>query len=227
MAIFKIGFLFVAFFVAKIQGLHGFGGYGLSLRPSGMSTLFRGLAIGLLFFLLPFFLSIFLNFEYIIDTDTAHHAIRQFPVILLMTFVPSLAEDILTRGYLFGHFKFLKPSVWVLISTIIYVLNHIWRLDDGAAVLSYLTFLGIALAIAVLNAQSLWLAFGIHWGANIAYEVSNAFIHTKQIAQHDGATWLLAASWCILAIILGIYRRSYLVARSEQTTHRSPKVIKK
>lgn len=119
-----------------------------------------------------------------------------------MTAIPSIAEDILTRGYLFGHLKFMKPLGWIVLSAIIYVLNHIWRLNDGLAVLTYLFILGIVLAFTVTLTKSLWLAFGIHWGANIAFESSNSIIQTKTIVQHDGPTWLLALAW---AFLLGLF----------------------
>ncbi|MBK6634902.1 MAG: CPBP family intramembrane metalloprotease [Chitinophagaceae bacterium] len=112
-------------------------------------------------------------------------------MLLLMTAIPSIAEDILTRGYLYGHLKFMKPLGWILLSAIIYVLNHIWRLNDGLPVLTYLFILGIVLAFAVWLTKSLWLAFGIHWGANIAFESSNSIIHTKALVQHDGSTCYL------------------------------------
>jgi membrane protease YdiL (CAAX protease family) len=128
--------------------------------------------------------------------------INQMPMLLLMTAVPSIAEDILTRGYLFAHLKTLKPAVWVLLSSVIYLLNHIWRLDDGFAVLTYLFILGVVLAVAVCITKSLWLAFGIHWGANIAFESTNSIINLETLKQHDGSTWLLSISWALLLIIL-------------------------
>ena len=134
-------------------------------------------------------------------------ALNQLPVMLIMTAIPSVAEDILTRGYLYGHLKFMKPSVWILLSSGIYVLNHIWRLNDGAAVITYLFLLGVVLAVAVWTTQSLWLAFGIHWGANIAFEAGNSFIHTRTLVQHDGGTWLLALTWALLLILLLIFNR--------------------
>lgn len=202
MATFKIGFLLVAFILVRLQGWKGLNGYGLGFTQKWAVNLFKGFLIGLFFFAVSVFVSIKLGYEKIVEITSFKNAISQIPMLLLMTAIPSIAEDILTRGYLFGHLKFMKPLGWIVLSAIIYVLNHIWRLNDGLAVLTYLFILGIVLAFTVTLTKSLWLAFGIHWGANIAFESSNSIIQTKTIVQHDGPTWLLALAW---AFLLGLF----------------------
>jgi len=201
-ATFKIGFLIVAFIMVRLQGWKGLNGYGLGFTHKWAANLSMGLLIGLFFFAVSIFVSVKLGYEEIIMITSFKNAINQIPMLLLMTAIPSIAEDILTRGYLYGHLKFMKPLGWILLSALIYVLNHIWRLNDGLAVLTYLFILGIVLAFAVWLTKSLWLAFGIHWGANIAFESSNSIIHTKALVQHDGSTWLLAIAW---ALLLGLF----------------------
>ena len=205
MATFKIGFLIVAFILARLQGWKSFGGYGLSFSPKWSFNLMKGLLMGLLFFGLSVFISIKLGYEQIAEISSFKSAIYQLPIILLMTAIPSIAEDILTRGYLYGHLKSLKPVVWILLSSSVYVLNHIWRLDDGPAVLIYLFILGVVLASAVWVTKSLWLAFGIHWGANIAFESTNSVFQTKTLVEHNGPTWILAATWALLFIIIAFF----------------------
>lgn len=205
MATFKIGFLIVAFILAILQGWKGLGGYGLGFNPKWGSDLMKGLLTGLLFFGLSVFISVKLGYEQIAEIISFESAINQLPMILLMTAIPSVAEDILTRGYLYAHLKSLKPLVWILISSFMYVLNHIWRLDDGPAVLIYLFILGVVLASAVWIAKSLWLAFGIHWGANIAFESTHSIIQTKALVGHNGPTWILAATWALLFIIIAFF----------------------
>ena len=136
-------------------------------------------------------------------------------MLLLMTSFPSIAEDVLTRGYLYGHlFNKMKPWHWVLLSAVVYVLNHIWRLNEDPSVLVYLFLLGVVLASAVWKTKSLWLAFGIHWGANLAFESSHSFVETKPLVTHYGSTWLLAASWLLLVILFGITAKPKATLRS-------------
>ncbi len=205
MAACKIGFLAVAFFIALAQGWKGLGAYGLSLKTKWENNLLMGLLLGLLFFTLSFFLSVQMGYEKITAIQSITTIAKQLPMILVMTAFPSIAEDILTRGYLYAHTgKFMKPFFWILLSSIIYVLNHIWRLNDGPAVLTYLFILGMVLAYAVWIAKSLWLAFGIHWGANIAFESTHSFIQTTSIVANDTSTWILAGTWSLLLVLLAI-----------------------
>lgn len=207
MAVFKIGFIVVAFVLGRLQGWKGLGGYGLGLSRDWLSNLCKGLIIGLVFFSLSVFASIKLGYEEIENVSPFSDAISQLPMLLLMTAIPSIAEDILTRGYLYGHLKFMKPIGWILLSSLVYVLNHIWRLNDGPAVLTYLFLLGIVLAFTVWLTKSLWLAFGIHLGANLAFESSHSIVETKSLVEHDGPTWLLALTWATLLILLLILFR--------------------
>jgi membrane protease YdiL (CAAX protease family) len=205
MATFKIGFLIAAFILSRLQGWKGLVGYGLGFMPKWISNLSKGLLIGLSFFSLSVFVSIKLGYEEITEISSLKSIFNQLPMILLITAIPSIAEDILTRGYLYAHLKFMKPIAWILLSSVIYVFNHIWRLNDGPAVLTYLFILGIILAFAVWITKSLWLAFGIHWGANIAFESSHSIIQKRELVQHDGTTWVLALTWCLLLILLVVF----------------------
>lgn len=206
MALFKIGFLVAAFFLARAQGWRGLGGYGLGLTSNWLGHLTIGLVLGLAFFALSFYLSVLLGYESKTANSTIAAFASQLPMLLLMTAVPSVAEDILTRGYLYAHLqKYMKPAYWVLLSAVVYVLNHIWRLGDGPAVLSYLMLLGLVLAYAVLITKSLWLAFGIHWGANIAYESTRALFTTTSTSD-DAGTWVLAGCWGVLLLLLILWQ---------------------
>jgi len=208
MATCKIGFLAVAFVLARVQGWKGLGGYGLGLTNKWAADLLKGLMAGLFFFALSVFVSIQLGYEEITVVSSFSQVLNQLPMLLLMTAIPSVAEDILTRGYLFAHLKFMKPFGWILLSSVVYVLNHIWRLTDGPAVLTYLFLLGLVLAAAVWIKRSLWLAFGIHWGANIAFESTHSLVQTKTLVQHEGPVWILAGTWALLLLVFVIkYRK--------------------
>lgn len=208
MAICKIGFLVIAYLLAKAQGWQGLNGYGLSFKGKWITNLLAGLLFGIIFFTVAFGLSIILGYEKIASVNSISVLVGQLPFILLMTAIPSIAEDILTRGYLYAHTsKFLRIFVWMLLSSVIYVLNHIWRLDDGLAVLGYLFLLGMVLAYAVWITKSLWLAFGIHWGANIAFECTNTAVSTITSGTTNTSNWILAGSWALLLVLLFIARQ--------------------
>ncbi|MCF1713688.1 CPBP family glutamic-type intramembrane protease [Flavihumibacter sp. RY-1] len=208
-ALFKIGFLIVAIILCRLQGWKGLEGYGLSFNKKWYLVLASGLLIGFGAFVSSILISIGIQFEQIENIQSIEFFLQSIPLTLLMTFFPSIAEDILTRGYLYGHLKLLKPTIWILLSSTIYVLNHIWRLNDGIPVLSYLFLLGVVLAISVLAKRSLWLALGIHWGANIAYELSNSGLKLNSVSNKpETSTWPLAIVWGFTSLILlFMYRR--------------------
>lgn len=201
-AVFKIGFLFVAYIIARAQGLRDLGGYGLNFHEGWSGNLMKGLLFGLAFYILFIAFCIMLGYERIAAPVNPTELIKKLPLILLMTLFPSVAEDILTRGYLFA---FLKRKVgsrgFALISASVYVLNHIWRYTDGPAVLCYLFILGLALAYAVWHTRSLWLAFGIHWATNIVYESSVPFLKTGTLSE-SSSNWLLAGIYFLLLCFL-------------------------
>lgn len=201
-AVFKIGFLGASIILCRMQGWKFLEGYGLSFTNKWYSVLMGGILIGTGSFALSIFLSVELNFEQLKSVQTLSFFMNSLPLTLLMTFFPSIAEDILTRGYLFGNLKFLKPAVWILLSAAVYVLNHFWRLNEGIPVLSYLFLLGLVLGFCVVIKKSLWLALGIHWGANIAYELSNQGLILTNIENSNGPTWMLSFVWGLVLILL-------------------------
>lgn len=201
-AVFKIGFLITAIFLSRLQGWKFLEGYGLSFTGKWLSLLVGGLLVGFISFSISILLSVGLKFEELINIQTFYFFLKSLPITLLMTFFPSIAEDILTRGYLFGHLKSLKPILWILLSASIYVLNHIWRLNDDLSVISYLFLLGVVLSLTVDMTKSLWLALGIHWGSNIAFELSNAGLRLNNIGNTNASTWMLSITWGILLFIL-------------------------
>ena len=213
-AIFKIGFLIAAFLIARKQGWTGLGGYGLSLHKGWIRNLLPGLLTGVAFFLLSEWLAIKNGYEKLISLQSLPKVVKLLPLTLLMTFFPSIAEDILTRGYLYGNLKkILKPSTFILLSAAFYVLNHIWRLTEGLSILSYLFILGLALAWALSFTKSLWLTLGIHWGANIAFEMINAAA-TTQTVNKSVTTWILAASYALMFVGIVLARKLFVVRTS-------------
>lgn len=208
MALCKIAFVVVAFLIARWQGWKGLGGFGLGLKKGWWRMLLAGLLTGIVFFGLSQFLSVWLGYDQFNSIDSIDKILKGLPMILLMTVFPSIDEDILARGYLYGHLHDrLASFAWIFVSAAIFLLNHIWRLNDHPAVLAYIFFFGLALATAIWQKRNLWLAFGIHWGSNIAFETTNSFVRTTSASSNHESTWILAACWLVLFGILWIRGR--------------------
>jgi membrane protease YdiL (CAAX protease family) len=117
----------------------------------------------------------------------------------VFTFVPSIAEDILTRGF-WARVPAWRWSAWrfVLFSSSVYVLNHVYRLGNGPTEWLMLFCFGLAYATALWRTGSLWAAVGLHWGWNFAGAMLGAWWDD---ARPGGGWWLSAITHLLLTAI--------------------------
>ena len=90
--------------------------------------------------------------------------------VLFTNFPAAAGEDLITRGYLWRFMQAWPLLVFVLISALVYTLNHIIRLLTRPVTDWYhLPFLGITLAYALYQTGSLWFVIGLHQSGNVIY----------------------------------------------------------
>jgi uncharacterized protein len=160
-------FFITAHIVAKFRGEKGLSTFGLHKHKLASMNLWTGYLLGVLFYGGSFIVSVWtgkIEFE---GTFSLQQIILPLVGIILLTFLSSASEDILTRGYVF---KYL-PKNWslptlVVVSSIIYVLNHIWRIGDSYTQWIMLFLMGLTYAIPFAITKSLWFSIGCHWGWN-------------------------------------------------------------
>ena len=89
--------------------------------------------------------------------------------LAISTFVPSIAEDIVTRGFWarVPGWRWRGPGL-IAFTAGLYVLNHVYRLGNGPAEWAMLLCYGLAYGAALWRTGSLWPAVGLHWGWNFA-----------------------------------------------------------
>ncbi|HJV88726.1 MAG TPA: CPBP family intramembrane glutamic endopeptidase [Holophagaceae bacterium] len=125
------------------------------------------------------------------------------------TFIPSVAEDLVTRGLPWR----LWPPKWgavgfVAASAALFVVNHVFRLGKGPMEWAFLFTLGVAYAAALARFDTLWAAVALHWGWNLA----NALVDLRwdvTILQPGRAPFLsMGAHLLLLGLVLGMPRRS-------------------
>ena len=126
------------------------------------------------------------------------------PVIALAivsTFVPSITEDILTRGFWWRvPGTAMRGATFIAVSSLIYVLNHIYRVAGGPSEWLMLFCFGIAYAAALVRTGSLWAAVGVHWGWNLANALLGQFADVQTLG--DGGWMLSAAAHLLMAAII-------------------------
>lgn len=119
----------------------------------------------------------------------------------LTTFVPSIAEDILTRGFLLRVFP-VRLGFWgfTVSSALLYTLNHLWRFDWGATEQLRLFCLGLAYGAAAWRSDSLWGAVALHWGWNLSNALGGLLV-PLEVQSQSGARLLSAA---VHLVLLGV-----------------------
>jgi membrane protease YdiL (CAAX protease family) len=206
-------FLAIAFLVAKWQGYAGLSAWGLAGGSRGLRNLGIGLLLGGILYASYFAISLTIGFTAITAIPPAEKFLPAFLLFALGTFLSSLSEDILTRGYLFRQFhRSTRGNALVLVSALIYVLNHIYRLKDGPMVWLYLFIIGVFLMLALVRTKNIWLTVGLHWSGNIVYHTTNSIMTTRELSTGNTGTWLYIGFLLLLIpLTLMICRKGRIV----------------
>ena len=178
---FQIAFFLVAWLLAKWQGLNGLAAWRLDTKKGWFKNLLLGMFMGLILYGGAFAVSLWLKSEQIIQVPSFSAIWPQLALFGIGTFFSSFSEDVLTRGYVYKHMASKTSALtFVLISSTIYVLNHIYRLGDGVETLIYLFLLGVLFAIPLLFTKRLWLTGGMHWIGNTTFYYTHSAISVKE-----------------------------------------------
>ena len=186
-------FVIVAYFIGKSKFKNGFRTYGLFAFRKYWSNLAKGILMGICITILANMVPVWMHWNKI----SWHWDWQQILLFTIGTFFPSLAEDILTRGYVMTYW----PRKWnvnylILFSAGVYVLNHIFKLNKPD-VLLYLFVLGLLLMWVFVATRSLWLTLGIHWGSNIAYQFFANIVSFETIKDTGLENYVLAACYVL------------------------------
>lgn len=131
------------------------------------------------------------------------------PMLLVSTFVPSVTEDILTRGYPLraAGIAWRHGPAFVLASTALYVANHVYRLHLGPREWALLASYGLVYATAAWRTGSLWPAVGLHWGWNLGNGLADGVLPADTADAAGGATLSVAMHAAMLLAVLALSRR--------------------
>jgi membrane protease YdiL (CAAX protease family) len=147
---------------------------GISFHPKWWKNMIIGFIIGFSFWLMKYILVyLFGGFE-MTSGKSFPEIIMSLLMVMLTFFVGSFLNDIIVRGYVFGHLKERIPVKWVfIISLILYALDDSW--NEGFSITNTLfsLILGLSLTYAIYKTGSIWADTGIHWGLNVCYGIFN------------------------------------------------------
>jgi len=160
----------IAWAVARARGYRGVEAYALERRPGWLRTL--GVTFALAVVAKALAVAVGVRFG-VYEVAPAEAEVGSLALglagVLATTFFPSVAEDIVTRGFWFRQAPALgRGALFVVATAAIYVLNHVFRLANGPAEWAMLFAFGLAYATALVRTDTLWAAVGLHWGWNAA-----------------------------------------------------------
>jgi membrane protease YdiL (CAAX protease family) len=204
--VFQMCFFIVAYLLARWQGFKGLSSWALKPSAGWFLQWITGMAMGIGLYSISFYVAALINGNMPLQLPATSLYIKPLLLFALGSFLSSLSEDILTRGYLFRHIRPILPSgLFIGFSAIIYLLNHIYRLGDGLETILYLLLLGILFAIPLIYSERLWYTAGIHWMGNLT------FYFTHQVIQSPEGINSVSPNFVFILCILFILPLQYLL----------------
>lgn len=205
-AIVMVAMVAAAWPIGRWLGFRGYDAYALEWRRSASMLLAGGLALALLGKYVAVCVGMALNVYGALAPASprlvAVSFLSSIPWALVATFIPSIAEDILTRGFLYRALRIRwVPWIFVVVSAACYVLNHVYRWHEGPWEWLMLFCFGLAYATAVVRTGSLWMAVGLHWGWNVA-NVLIGDILPYQVLSETWSPFLSAAAHLVMLGVL-------------------------
>ncbi|RKG59054.1 CPBP family intramembrane metalloprotease [Corallococcus sp. AB011P] len=123
--------------------------------------------------------------------------------VAVSTFVPSVAEDIVARGFWYRAWPVAGQGAgYVALSAGVFVLTHVYRLGNGPLEWLMLFCTGLAYAAAVARTGSLWGAVGLHWGWNLANALLDLQLDINAVGQ--GGRVLSAVTGLVALGLVGL-----------------------
>lgn len=188
------------------MGFRGWQAYALEWRPFNLAWLGGGLVMALLAkyvaACLGLALGVYRPARIAFEETTSLELAMALGTAVVFTFIPSFAEDILTRGFWYRAARIGWRGAWfVPFSALMFMLNHIYRLGDGPSQCLMLASFGLAYAMALWRSGSLWLAVGLHWGWNLANALLDRVLPVE-VVNAAAAPYLSAAVHLALAAML-------------------------
>lgn len=157
--------------VARWQNNSGLASYGMGFHTGWWQNYLFGVGLGLAMQSILEYIGVQFGVRHVSNFNFSWRTlIAGILWVLFTNFPAATGEDLITRGYLWRFMQTSPLLVFMLMSSLVYTLNHIIRLLTRPITDWYhLPFLGITLAYALYQTGSLWFVIGLHQSGNIIY----------------------------------------------------------
>ncbi|WP_066307547.1 CPBP family intramembrane glutamic endopeptidase [Bacillus sp. FJAT-29814] len=147
---------------------------GISFHSKWWKNLIIGFSIGFSFWLIKYMMVYLFGGLEIKGIKPFSELIISLLMVMLTFLVGSFLNEIIVRGYIFGHLKERIPVKWVfIISLLLYALDDSWNEGFSISNTLFSLFIGLSLTYTIYKTGSLWADTGIHWGLNVCYGIFN------------------------------------------------------
>jgi membrane protease YdiL (CAAX protease family) len=145
---------------------------GIRLTPRRSLDLIIGLLIGFAIAIAPWVSALWLGTASIYDRITAHFdsftVTRILTVAFLMLLLQAILEEVTNRAFPMRLWEHRSLAFRMIVPSIFFVAVHMVSEPFGLERVGILFLVGIILSIAYALTGNIWLASGLHAGANIA-----------------------------------------------------------
>lgn len=208
--IFQLFFFLSAWILGNWNQKNGFGFWGLSFSKLKTKHILIGIILGIILYGIPYLISLSLGIEFLSNIPPWPDIMKASIPFSLGVIFSSFAEDILTRGTVFRLLNNKIKTGWIIfISSTLYLLNHIYRLNDGFDTLSYLFLLGVLFIIPLIITKNLWITGFMHWSGNTFFFVSHNVIQTDNNSNYITPNQIFVFWIFLLIPIIWYFFRRY------------------
>ncbi|MBS4174744.1 CPBP family intramembrane glutamic endopeptidase [Bacillus sp. FJAT-49736] len=174
--------------ILKATKLNSFKSIGIVFHQKWKKNLIIGFSIGFTFWLIKYAIVYsFHGFE-IVSVKNVTESLIAFFFVFFAFFIASFLNDIIIRGYIFGHLKKRMNGKWIfIISLFLYAVDDSWNEGFSLSNTLFSLAVGLSLTYAYYRTQSIWVDTGIHWGLNVCYGIFNGMIGSS-----DGGIFVTA-----------------------------------
>ncbi|WP_421378021.1 type II CAAX prenyl endopeptidase Rce1 family protein [Bacillus salacetis] len=197
---------------------------GISFHPKWRRNLLMGFSIGFSFWLIKYILVfLFGGFE-IMGVKPLLDMLISLLMVMLTFLIGSFLNDIIVRGYVFGHLKERIPVKWVfIISLFLYALDDVWNEGFNITNTLFSLLLGLSLTYTIYKTNSIWADTGLHWGLNVCYGIFNGSLGNSGggiiITKYETQSVLLEAISYVIPLLMFLF--VYLVRKKFSVDQRA------
>jgi membrane protease YdiL (CAAX protease family) len=209
--VFHLLFFSAAYLLGNWYNKNGLAAWGLPFIKGTLKLVGLGTIAGIFLYGIPYAFTMISGNEKVVNVPEFKTIILTASPFVFGVIFSSVSEDLFTRGIVINHLRGkVNPIPLVLLSALIYVLNHIYRLGDGLETLLYLFLLGVVFAIPVVFTKKLWFIGAMHWAGNSFFYIFYNVIQTDYNKHFISSNYLFSVFLvlCIPIIWLGFKKNT-------------------